>query len=428
MRVSRVLLVSPDRVAEAMAGPGIRYFELARVLGRHHHVVLAAPSGSSPPGGGPEPVEYDPERPRSIRRHLAGCDVVVAPPLAPRLVAPIARQGRSWIVDLYNPEPFEGLELQRGRPRLERKVRDLTRIDRIGFAARRGNAFVCASERQRDMWLGFLAASGRLDSDLYAHDRALRSLIDVVPFGLPGDPPRAAARPVARGTIVPEDARIMLWNGGIWDWLDPLTVLRALSELRARDRRWVLVFSGMGRPSHRPPMEMSSRVAAYADDLGLAAAGAVKFVDEWTPYGERAGLLLEADVGVSAHEATAESRFAHRARVLDCLWAGLPILCTAGGEWALSVVSEDLGAVVPPQDPSALAAAAERIVDRGRASYAGPLAAAAGERTWERAAEPLLRLIETGVPRRSSLLDPVSIGRALRYSTAEAARRITGSR
>jgi len=220
----------------------------------------------------------------------------------------------------------------------------------------------------------------------------------------------------------------MVWNGGIWDWLDPLTVLHALAELRAGDARWVLVFSGTGRPSHRPAMEMSSRVVAAADELGLTAAGAVQFVDEWTPYGERAGSLLEADLGVSAHEATAESRFAHRARLLDCLWAGLPILCTAGDEWALSVASEGLGEVVPRQDAQALAAAARRIVDRGRADYAGPLAAAAASRTWDRAAAPLLRLIETGVPRGSSILDPVSLGRALRYSAAAVARRAAGLR
>jgi len=411
-----------------MAGPGIRYFELARVIGRRHNVVLAAPTGSAAPGNGPEPVVYDPERPRSIRRLFAACDVVVAPPLAPGLVAFAAGARRRWIVDLYNPEPFEGLEQQRGRPRLERKVRDLTRIDRIAFAARRGSAFVCATERQRDMWLGFLAASGRLDSDLYEHDRELRSLIDIVPFGLPGDLPRRPSDPVARGTIVPEDARIMVWNGGIWDWLDPHTVLNALAKLRAADPRWVLVFSGTGRPSHRPAMEMSSRVVAAAGDLGLTAAGAVQFMDEWTPYGERGGLLLEADLAVSAHEATAESRFAHRARLLDCLWAGLPILCTAGDEWALSVASEGLGEVVPPRDPAALAAAGERIVERGRAGYAAALAAAAATRTWDRAAAPLLRLIETSVPRRSSSLDPVSVGRALRYSAAAAVRRATGLR
>ena len=46
-----------------------------------------------------------------------------------------------------------------------------------------GDAFVCASERQRDLWLGALLALGRIDPDAYAADPSLRSLIDVVPFG-----------------------------------------------------------------------------------------------------------------------------------------------------------------------------------------------------------------------------------------------------
>ena len=42
----KVLLVSPDRVAPKMAGPGIRYVELGRALGKIHEVRLAAPPGN----------------------------------------------------------------------------------------------------------------------------------------------------------------------------------------------------------------------------------------------------------------------------------------------------------------------------------------------------------------------------------------------
>jgi len=51
----------------------------------------------------------------------------------------------------------------------------------------------------------------------------------VVPFGLPSEDP-VAGRPVIRGVwpgIGPEDW-IVLWGGGLWDWLDPLTLIRAV--------------------------------------------------------------------------------------------------------------------------------------------------------------------------------------------------------
>lgn len=414
--MSRVLLVSPDRVAPEMAGAGIRYVELANALARVHDVRIAAPAGSAPVDGAPDVAIYDPRRPTSLRNLLEPGQVVIAPPLAPRLVAGVSRAGRAWIVDLYNPEPFEGLEHQKERHRLERRVRDVTRIDRIGFAARTGTAFVCASERQRDMWLGFLAASRRLDSDHYARDPELRTLIDVVPSGLPDRPPAHAAEPLVRGPVLAEDAYILVWNGGLWDWLDPLTVLRALALLRADDRRWALVFTGTARPSHRAEMAMTGRALALARELGLEESGAVHFRPGWTPYDERGALLLECDIGVCAHALTLETRFAFRTRILDFLWTGTPILYTEGDEWSDRIRASGLGEVVPPGDPRALADGALRIRDRGRAAYADALRAAAAEHTWSRASEPLLRLIEAV---RTNPSRPRGLARhalALRYS------------
>ena len=409
-----------------MPGPGIRFVELARVLAQVHDVTISAPTGSSSVTDAPRVVPYEPDRARALRDLFAKADVVVAPPLPPALVGDAAQGGRAWIVDLHNPEPFEGLEEQRARPRIERKVRDVTRIDRIGFAVRRGTAFICGSERQRDMWLGFLAASRRLDSDQYESDPELRTLIDVVPFGIPAEPPRPSATPVARGSLFPKDARILAWNGGIWDWLDPLTVLRALAQLREDDPSWALVFNGAGRPSHRAAMGMAARAMALADDLGLTASGAVAFRPGWTPYEERASLCLEADIGVSAHSPTLEARFAHRARMLDFVWARLPILCTEGDEWADHVVREGLGEVVPPGDVEAFAAAARRIASRGRKAFEPALAAAAAGRTWDEAARPLLQLVERIPSRRRRSRELASLGFRLRYSAANAARRAAG--
>ena len=94
-----------------------------------------------------------------------------------------------------------------------------------------GDAFLCASERQRDHWLGALAALGRVSPEVYAGDPALRSLVAVVPFGL--DPAPPGPGPAVKGVlpgIAPSD-RLLLWGGGIWNWFDPLTVIRAVGRL-----------------------------------------------------------------------------------------------------------------------------------------------------------------------------------------------------
>ena len=376
-----------------MTAAGIRYVELARALQCSHEVTIAAPPGSRPVAGIAELRLYDPRRPATLRELFSGTDAVFAQPMAPRMLEGVTRGGREWLVDLMNPQPFEGLEFHRRRPRLERKALEILRIDRLTWAAHAGTAFACGSERQRDMWLGYLAACRRLDTDLHAVDATLRRLIDVVPSGIPSQSPEAPSRPVLRGPVFPEDARILLWNGGLWDWLDPITVVEALRELRRTDERWVLAFGGAGSPVAKTETT-ADRVRRVVRNLDLDAA--VHLPEGWTPYDDRAGLLLESDIGVSTHLRTLEARFSYRNRLLDFIWAGLPIICTKGDDLGDTVEPAGWGVSVEPSDPQALAHAAIAVADRGRAAYARAFETSARELTWSRAADRLLRLLEPG--------------------------------
>lgn len=390
LRCVRLLLVAPETVGPRMTAGGIRYAELSARLDAEHDVTLAAPEGSEPVGKVETLKTYDPQRPKSLTGLVEECDLLFAPPLPPRLFGGLRSPSRPWVVDLLNPEPFEGLEYHKNRSRLERRSLEIVRIDRISYSLRTGCAFVCAGDRQRDMWLGYLAACRRLDSGLYQEDPHLRGLIDVVPSGIPESLPPRPPQPVLRGPVFDADARIVLWNGGIWDWFDPITVIRAVALLRRTDRRWVLAFAGLRRPSHRRPMIMTERAVAAAHETGLVADGAVYFNEGWTPYDARAGMLLEADVGVSAHLPTLETRFAFRNRLLDCVWAGLPIVCSAGDELGDRVESDGWGEAVAQPDVAGFAAALARVGDRGRGHYTAALSAGADEYSWGRSATRLL--------------------------------------
>jgi glycosyltransferase involved in cell wall biosynthesis len=297
----------------------------------------------------------------------------------------------------------------------------VVRIDRLLFAARTGSAFVCANERQRDMWLGFLAAERRLDSGRYDADPEGRNLIETVPFGVPAEHPRPGPA-LLRGELFADDARILLWSGGLWDWLDPLTVLRALSILRRADERWACAFIGTVRPVGGAHFKVGEHTSRLADELGLTAAGAVKFVD-WLPYAARGGPLLEADAAVCAHLRTMETRFAVRTRLFDALWARLPIVSTDGDHWSDLVRGRGLGEIAPPEQPEALAEAARAVVERGRQHYAPALEALAEEHLWARVAKPLARLID-----EASRLPPAAspVGARLlsaRHATAQRVNR-----
>jgi glycosyltransferase involved in cell wall biosynthesis len=276
---------------------------------------------------------------------------------------------------------------------------DLT-LDRILGALHTGHRFICAGEKQRDLWVGTMLAERLVTPELHDADPTLRSLIDTVPFGAPAEPPEPAGTPIRRRfPAIGEDDEILLWSGGIWNWLDADTAIRAagvLSERRPSARLVFMAASGAG-----PAREATQRAKELAGELGLLDR-VVFFNDGWVPYDVRGGWLLEANCAVSTHVEHLETRFAFRTRMLDCFWAGLPIVCTRGDELADRVERDDLGETVPPADPERLASAAERVLDSGREAYADALRAAWGDYTWSRVSEPLVRFVTEAAPRHGA--------------------------
>lgn len=414
----RVLVVSNDHVGSSMAGPGIRYFHFAQELSARFDVTLLVPSECDLEG-----LRFDVRRSDSmslgqLTRFCEGFDALVAQDLAPRLMRRLARSRTRVVYDLYDPYPMENLAALaatgRGGPldRLEYRLGSL--LQAIALAT--GDAFLCASERQRDLWLGALAALERLDLDGYAGDEALRDLVDVVPFGVEEAPPAARAgalKGVVDG-IAPGD-RVLLWGGGVWNWLDPLTPIRAVARLAERRDDVKLYFLGLARPNPEiAHPAMASRALALAESLGVLDR-AVFFNFGWVPYAERAAYLLDADLGVSAHLDTVEARFAFRTRVVDYLWAGLPVVATRGDALAELVRERGLGRVVGYGDVAGWAAAIEELLDDAEAGRAARehVEQARVELAWSRVVEPLTRLLELGGKRPASRLSGILLARRL---------------
>jgi hypothetical protein len=113
--------------------------------------------------------------------------------------------------------------------------------------------------------------------------------------------------------------------------------------------------------------------------------------NDWVPYAERARYLLEADIGVSTHREHLETRYAFRTRMLDYIWAGLPIVCTRGDFFADLVDERHLGLTVPPRDAAALAAALEALLDDEalREGCRAGLAALRPQLEWRQVVAPL---------------------------------------
>jgi hypothetical protein len=241
-------------------------------------------------------------------------------------------------------------------------VRDATAV--LNEQLLRGDFFLCASTKQRDLWLGHLTSLGRVNPATYDADPSLERLITVVPFGVSDDPP-VRTGPAIKGVIpgIGAEDTVILWGGGVYNWFDPLTLIRAVDLLRTERPDVRLVFLGMRHPNADiPEMRVAGEARVLADELGLTGRH-VFFNEGWVPYEERQNYLLDADVAVTTHFHHVETEFSFRTRVLDYFWAGLPTVTTNGDALGELIEHRGLGLTVPHEDVDALAAALATLLD-----------------------------------------------------------------
>jgi glycosyltransferase involved in cell wall biosynthesis len=397
--VTRVLLVSNGPVGATMAGPGIRYRQFALQLADRFDVTLMIPNEPEDELPGVHQLHARDFGHVRFKELARSCDVVVAQQLSVGAMQALARSRARVVYDLYDPLLFERLGYYAGEENSAAFAEPLARAanQKQLLALGTGSAFICASERQRDLWVGVLSALGRIDLHQYEGDPTLRDFVAVVPFGLEPEEPSAPG-PVLKGIVegIGEDDKVLLWGGGIWNWLDPLTPIRAVAELSRRRGDVKLFFLGLRDPeSGEAGTEMIQRAVQLADELGIHRRN-VFFNFGWTPYGERAGFLLESDIGVSAHFDTLETRYAFRTRLLDYFWASLPTIATRGDVLGDLVGAEGLGIAVVEEDVEGWVAAIERLLDDAAMSQVAreKLREVRLRYTWPTVVEPLADLIE----------------------------------
>lgn len=400
--MTSVLLVPNDFVGSRMAGPGIRYHQFASALARRFDVTLLI---RNDPVDVQLPAVRIVQAPGSsyarVKELSRESDVVIAQGgLGVRTMRYLARAGVRTIYDMYVPfSETLAYEAAQGRAASYGTLSSRAQLVRQELALATGDAFLCANDRQRRLLLGALSVLGRLGMNRYRQDPTLRNLVTVVPYGLPAIPGTSAGA-VLKGVVpgIRTEDRVLLWGGGLWDWLDPLTVIRAIERIASVRDDVKLYFLGVRHPNAAArAMGMNRRAVELAERLGLTGKY-VFFNLGWIPYDERASYLLEADLGVSAHFDSIETRFAHRTRLLDYFWAGLPTVTSRGDVLAELVEREHLGRTVAPEDAEGFAAAVLTLLDdetEYRAIRAN-LEAIRPRLAWNSLVEPLAELVDGG--------------------------------
>lgn len=425
-RARKVAILTGDSIGERMAGPAIRAWHMAGVLAAEHEVRLVSVNRHVHPPASDFPVVA--AKPRELGQHADWADIVIVQGHVLEMMPSLKRVDSTKIVvcDVYDPMHLELLEQGKDTDD-ERRAQDLHGVTNVLNAQlERGDFFLCASERQRHFWLGHLASLGRLTPGLYDSDPTVRSLLSVVPFGLSSLAPRRtqpAIKDVRRG--IGSSDKVVMWAGGVYSWFDPLTLVRAVHQLSASHPDVRLFFLGMQHPNPDVPvMGMAEKTRQLAGELGLTDKH-VFFNETWVPYEQRQNYLLDADCGVTTHFEHVETTFAFRTRVLDYLWSGLPVVTTDGDSFADLVRRHELGVVVPPEDPDALADALRKVLyDEEFAEQCRERIAHVREQfTWESVLAPLTEFCRNPRPAPDRLTASAPLVRSPRPGRTAVLRR-----
>lgn len=379
----RLLVATPEPIGRRLAGPAIRAAQIARVLAHEHDVTLVSLAGDSvsPIDGrtvfGPDLIDdrYD--------AAIVQGSVLYHHPELVESSMPLA-------IDWFDPFHVEALH-RGGADRIKR-------IDVIDGAhatlreqGERGDFFVCSNDAQRDHWLGWLAAAGRLNERTHDEHPLFESLIATAPFGVGVESPARTSPIRETFSAIGRYDPVLVWAGGLHDWLDPLLVINALPFVLEENPDTRLVFLAGPHPNTSIEiMGIRGEAIALAREKRLFGRH-VFFVNQWIDYSERLAWVADATIGVVADREHLESTLSHRTRLLDHLTVGLPTVTTNGDPMGQFVTAGGAGVATERTEAAFGSAIAELINDDTRLGELGRAGRSlAAGLSWEQTLRPLI--------------------------------------
>lgn len=420
--MKRVLIISHDKVGPNMAGPGMRYHQIALELVKKFDVTLATLNPSYLDGLQGVPYKFTDIKTFDYQGTFDKFDVIFALWLSEDMIAYAKSRGILLIFDLYAPVPVEDLvgrvHAQKTKPEDDYNYRASLRNYELFFQT--GDYFVCSNPIQKDFWLGYAFASGATSPSTY-QNFPIYDRIALLPMGTNLDEikNRSATRDAVRASFpaIGKNDFVAIWTGGIWDWFDATTPIKAIAKLRDQGHTNVhLVFFGVRHPNKDVPEMAEARNAIrIAKELGVLDKQ-VFLLEGWTPYEKRLDYLLSSDVAIYAHKPSIEARYSHRTRVLDHILALLPTIATRGDYLGGLLADKGMGIEVDPENPDLMASTLLCLRDDTALydSMRQTIKERRSEFTWTRSVEPLVSFIDSGVQPRTQTITAFSLTRKSR--------------
>ena len=392
---TNLLIISIDSVGTLMSGAGLRYLSLAQELSHSFDVTLAVPNENPPEVDGFNILSFDPYSLKGLNHLINDFDNILVSGIYALRLKGIKKTKAKIIIDLYDPIILENLFYENNQKLNKRFFNHFRSTQLTNYLAKIGDFYICGSERQRDFWLGVLAANGRINPINFETSSDFRKLIDVVGFGLAETDFEKIEFLRTQFPQVESDSKIVLWGGGVWDWLNPLPLIKIWEKVLEKEPKAKLVFLGIEHPNPNVPKHQIV-------DLLISEAKCIGELDKsiffinWLSLSDRKKLLSESSVGVTLHKNHIETRFSIRTRVIDYIWAKIPILISEGDITSEWVNEYHLGEVVTYDNESQLENALVNLLGREKQDFQHGFDEIIKTLYWENQVKPLLNFCQNG--------------------------------
>ncbi len=388
-----ILVVAYDRIGPRMAGPSLRCLALAREIASTNPVIVLYDGVSNSIDF--ENVEFTSrDSVTNLPDFYSQFSSALAPPLVAMTNPELLESNLPLVIDLFDPVVWENLDLYSSLPVNEQEFQHERHLAALIAGCIRGDYFLVAGQRQVDLFTGALMALNRFNPAVCQPGIGPEQLIGLIPFGL--DP--LEMNSISSSDLPDEyhnDGPMVVWGGGIWDWLDPGVIIESWPAVLDKFPTAKLVFPGTTHPNpHVPEPSSLSKLKSAVSNLGIESS---VIFGSWLERNQYLALLSEAACGTSAHVMGMESRYAVRTRFLDSINACLPLVVSGGDEYSPIIENYGLGTVIDSSNPEPFTRAFVSLMETGKQPYRKSFQNARNDLTWNKMAAPLLAWLENPV-------------------------------
>jgi len=322
----KIGIVSPEPIGESMSGIGIRMLEMGNVLSKTHEVIFFVPKESKPIKTNFPIKGYKKE---AISEFLKDRDLAIVQGEPANYL--LSQNFKGYvIVDLYDPYSIEALSY-------DDKAFEFA-YSSLSFQLKKGNFFLCANEKQRIFYLGGLYLSKRLEPEIFQRDPEFKSIISIVPYGVPEEEPTFEEKYFNFNQPI-------IFFGSFYDWYDVDILKNVLKELK-KNLDYHFIVTKHLRPQTTPQKKFNDFYEWSKKEYLLDKN--IHFLD-WIPYKERTRAYFSSSLSLCLYPETFETELSFRTRILDFLYGGLPVIALKGSELE-NILSEKDGAFFVERD------------------------------------------------------------------------------